>query len=351
MGRHVLLLVALLSSPSGSSAAEPLWTEGKNEAAISGPVDAQAFARLVRQVAPAVVNISSTPRSGTPRRSREELYGRNVGTGFVIRKDGLVLTNYHVVEDAEDMRIRSHDQRDFAARIVGWDRRTDLALLRIEDEGPFTAVPLGDSNRVEIGEWVVAIGNALGLTGGPTVTVGVVSAVGRSITEPDGIALHDLIQTDAAINPGNSGGPLINLRGEVVGVNTAIAGGSEGIGFAVSMSTAKPVVQELLIKGEVAWPWMGVSVESVTPGLATEGKLPVDEGVILRGVQRDGPADRAGMVVGDIVVRLDGRQVANVRQLQEAVRAHKIGDIVEVSFLRGGAEQKASVTLEKMPRS
>lgn len=364
----ILSLVLAACAPRPSPPATPTPrvtpTATATSASPSAPplvVGLPSVVDVVNKVEPAValIVVETTTRDVFGRTGQ----GKSIGSGVLFdahslgaTDTGYILTNNHVVEGAQVVEgipritVILPDTRKFTnVRLIGRDPLTDLAVLKIEGKD-LPQATLGDSDRLQVGEWVVAIGNALGLSGDPTVTVGVVSALGRSIPEPNAVTLYDLIQTDAAINPGNSGGPLINLRSEVVGINTAIAGGSEGIGFAVSMATAKPIVQELLAKGEVAWPWMGVSVASVTPGMATEDKLPVDEGVIVQGVPRGGPAAAAGLAVGDIIIRLDGRLVANVRQLQEAIRTHQIGDTVEVVFLRGGKEQKASVTLEKMPR-
>lgn len=306
-----------------------------------------SIAEAASRVRPAVVAIVA--RSVTENFFLQPVPVEGAGSGVIFDSQGHILTNNHVVEGARELRVTLPDGRSFLAQVIGRDPATDLAVIRISGDDLPTA-KFGDSDSLHFGDWVVAIGNALGLPGGPTVTAGVVGALGRSILIPNGAILHDLVQTDAAINPGNSGGPLVNLSGDVIGINTAISTQAQGIGFAVSMATARPVVEQLLTNGEVIWPWIGVSVENVTPILAAEENLPVKEGVLVRGVESEGPADKGDIRPQDIIVAFQGRPIATVRQLQEAIREHKIGESVEVTYLREGREAKESLTLEKMPR-
>jgi S1-C subfamily serine protease len=272
------------------------------------------------------------------------------GTGIIITPDGYILTNNHVVEDAEKITAILRDGETFEAKIWGTDPLTDLAVIKIEAEALPTAT-FGSSLNLDIGEWVIATGNALNLPGGPTVTLGIVSALGRSITEPNGVVLHDLIQTDAAINPGNSGGPLVNLAGEVIGINTAIAGGAENLGFAISAATAVPVKEDLVEHREVIWPWLGIAAETLTPAIASELGLQAKTGVLIAGVYRDYPAHKAGLERNDAIVIVGGEDVTTVEQLQRAIGKHEAGDVVEVSFVRDGESRAAQLTLEKWPRS
>jgi S1-C subfamily serine protease len=233
------------------------------------------------------------------------------------------------------------DGRGFTGNLIDADPVTDLAVVKIEGRD-LPVAQLGDSSKLEIGETVVAIGNPLGLEGGPTVTAGVVSAVARSIEDPGGPTLHDLIQTDAAINPGNSGGPLVRMAGDVIGVNTAMIQEAQGIGFAISINSAKPIIQELLAHGRVVRPAIGIAPVSVTPQLASAYDLPVDRGVLVARLDPRGPAARAGVRVGDIIVAVAGHPVKNLGELRAAIGRHKIGDSVELTVRR----EKASVTLK-----
>lgn len=276
---------------------------------------------------------------------------RGAGSGVIFDSQGYVLTNNHVVENASKMRIALPDGRTFDdASVVGRDSVTDLAILKINNAKDLPSAPLGNSDEMRVGDWVIAIGNALGLSGGPTVTVGVVGAMGRSISANGG-TLHDLIQTDAAINPGNSGGPLVSLQGEIIGINTAIDTRGQGIGFAISVSSAKPIIEQLIKTGRVIWPWIGIGAVTVTPGIASELDLKVTEGVLVSEVPQGAPASKSGLNSGDVITHLDGNKVTTVRQLQDLIRQRKIGDKVEVTVDRAGRQQKFSITLEEMPRN
>ena len=265
------------------------------------------------------------------------------GSGVIFDKQGFILTNNHVVEGARKITVNLTDKRTFDAELVGRDPATDLAVIKVPGDNLPTA-PLGDSSKLRIGEWVVAIGNALGLPGGPTVTVGVVSAVDRSISSDSG-TLHGLVQTDAAINPGNSGGPLINLKGEVVGVNTAIIAGAEGIGFAIGISNAKPIVEDLMTKGYVVR--IGIAGVAVTPAVAKEFNLASQEGILVARVERGSPAATAGLQASDVITNLAGNKVTTAEELLSALRKYKAGDKVEVTFERQQKEQTATLTLVK----
>ena len=314
-----------------------------------------SVADVVGQVAPAMVSIivSSTTfnLSGFPQQSS------GAGSGVIFREDGYILTNNHVVQGADHIIVTLSDDRQLVAELIGTDPRTDLAVIRI-DERDLPTAPLADVSALRVGDWVVAIGNALGLRGSPTVTLGIVSALGRSI-DSGNTTLFDLIQTDAAINPGNSGGPLINLQGEVVGINTAVLRGStsggraeaQGIGFAVSMETAIPVAQEIVESGRVIWPWLGVGVRDVNAATAAEMGLSVRHGVLILSVEPGGPAQQSGLRAEDVVISLAGQPVDNLRDLQRIMRIQlEPGDQVAVTVVRDGQEREFQVTLQEFPR-
>ena len=326
--------------------------------AIDEPTSAlPTVADVVAEVEPAVVSIlvesNSVDFFGRSRRSSGS------GSGIIFREDGYILTNNHVVQDASSITVVFSDGREREGEIVGTDVRTDLAVVRVDERGLPTA-PLADPSKLRVGDWVIAIGNALGLRGSPTVTLGIVSALQRSIPSGSGnVTLFDLIQTDAAINPGNSGGPLVNLLGEVVGINTAVlratdaANGTEaqGIGFAVSTETAIPVADELVDNGRVVWPWLGVGVADVNPALAAEMGLTARSGVVINSVEAGGPAQQADLEPGDVIVALGGQEVINLRDLQRILRIDfEPGNEIKVTVVRDGREQEFQLTLGEFPR-
>lgn len=283
---------------------------------------------------------------------------QGAGTGFIYDPAGFIITNDHVVRGAERLRVvlPPPDNRYFDAQLVGRDLNTDLAVLKIEPFPNMPTVPLGNSSDLRVGEWVVAIGNALSLENGPTVTAGVVSALGREVPEPSeapgvpGPRLYNLIQTDAAINPGNSGGPLVNLRGEVVGVNTLGAAEANTIGFAIAIDTAKPIVQQLRQNGRVNRAYLGISSATVTPSIAAAISLPRTDGVVIDEVVQGTPAARAGLQPRDIIIGIGDVQVRNQGNLQLAlIQRFRAGDTVDVRIDRGGSEQTVRVTLGERP--
>ncbi|MDP6510644.1 MAG: trypsin-like peptidase domain-containing protein [Dehalococcoidia bacterium] len=280
---------------------------------------------------------------------------RGVGSGVIITPDGYILTNDHVVEDAQDITVdlpRSHyfpQGATFEGRVVGRDPLTDLAIVKV-DAQDLPVIPIGDTGKLRVGEWVIAIGNAQGLPGGPTVTLGIVSAMGRSVETGDrGITLHDLVQTDAAINPGNSGGPLLNLAGKVVGINTAIIRGAQSIGFSISTATVNAVMEDLIQVGKVKWPWLGVRITTLTPALSRERGYAVEQGVLIIEVMPDVPAARAGLRDSDIMVSLNGESTPDLETFQRMIRLYRAGDTVELSVVRDSKEVKISITLGEMP--
>jgi S1-C subfamily serine protease len=274
------------------------------------------------------------------------------GSGVIIDERGYVVTNNHVVEGANSISVSIPDGRSFDATLIGSDPLTDLAVVRIEGDN-LPVAEFGLSSELKVGNWVVAIGNALALEGGPTVTVGVVSALGRTIEEASGVSLYDIIQTDAAINPGNSGGPLINLQGEVVGINTAKVSSVDvsGVGFAVSSDTARRIVEQLIEKGYVLRPYLGVSLVTVTPVIAESYDLASEEGAMVYQVITGTPADQAGLRINDVITRVDGHKIITSDDVVLAIRGHDIGDRIEITYLRNTQELSTSATLMERPRS
>ena len=272
------------------------------------------------------------------------------GSGIIIDKRGYIVTNNHVVDGATSITVSIPDGRTFNATLVGTDPATDLAVIKINGDNLPTA-SFGNSSAMRIGDWVVAIGNALALDGGPTVTAGVVSATGRSITEDSGTTLYDLIQTDAAINPGNSGGPLINLNGEVIGINTAKVSSVDvsGVGFAISSDSAKPVIDALITRGYISRPYLGVSLVTVTSAIANYYDLGTATGALISEVGQNSPAATAGLKVGDVITAIDGKVINTSDDAIKAIRSHSIGDTIQVSYYRGKDLKSASVTLAENP--
>jgi serine protease Do len=285
------------------------------------------------------------------------------GTGFIVREDGYILTNNHVVEDAEQIRVTLPDKRQFAARIVGRDPSTDIAVLKIDAEG-LPAVTLGDSDKVQIGEWVLAIGNP-GFGGGAgldfTVTAGIVSARGRSLNlissrNENPYAIEDFIQTDAAINPGNSGGPLVNIRGEVIGVNTAIAtrsGFYQGYGFAIPANIASPAMEALIETGHVERAVLGIQIKSMNQGFAEAAGLDRVTGVFVDGFAElpGNPARAAGLQERDVILTVDGQEVESTAELQQRIAFRKPGDTVELGIFRNGQRRDVDVKLARRPET
>jgi serine protease Do len=288
---------------------------------------------MVARVVPAVVSI--TTRAIERDQFNQPVPTRGLGSGFILDRRGYILTNNHVVEDAEDIKVALMDGRVFRAIRVGTDRFSDLAVLKIAGKD-LPALPLAESGRLAVGESVVAIGSPLWIEGGPTVTTGVVSALGRSMEQLGLPTLHDLIQTDAAINPGNSGGPLLNLKGDVVGINTAVIASAHGIGFAISASTAKPVVKELIAKGRVVRASLGVVAVSLTPQIAYTNDLPIERGALVLRVDEGGAGDTVGVEPGDVITSVGKRPVTNLHHLHEVLGRHRIGETVDISVWRDG---------------
>lgn len=325
-----------------------------------------SYADVAEAAMPSVVNISSdkvveTPDFhpflddpffrrffGDPDRGdrNSERVERSLGSGVIVREDGYILTSNHVIERASKVRVVFGDNKEYEAEIVGQDPQTDVALIKIEAEG-LPAIDLGDSRALRIGDQVMAIGNPFGV--GQTVTLGIVSALARSINLVD---YEDFIQTDASINPGNSGGALVNMRGELVGINTAIlsrSGGSQGVGFAIPSHMAGRIMDMLIEHGKVRRSWLGVQVQQVTPSMGEALGLDVARGVIVASVEDDTPAQDAGLEEGDIILSVDGSEINDVSSLRNTISLTAIGRKVELRILRDGREKTVGVTLAELP--
>ena len=280
----------------------------------------------------------------------------SLGSGFILDKEGYVLTNRHVVEGADKINVTLSGDRNgskrYEAKLVGKDARTDVALLKIEPKEPLSPIELGDSEAVEVGEWVMAIGNPFGL-GGNSVTVGVVSYKGRGLSLGVQGTTVDMIQTDAAINPGNSGGPLLNTRGQVVGINTMIITGGErqsaGVGFSVPINVAKEILPQLRDKGKVARGWLGIQIQPVSEDMAKTFKMKEAKGALISQVTQGSPAEKAGLKVEDVVTAADGREIVDNGDLSRYVAGQPPGKTVKLDLLRDGQPKTISVTLGTFP--
>ena len=325
------------------------------------------FVELAAQLKPAVVNISTSqtvqqrspfmPRGGVPGNDMfEEFFERffrdhqqaprkkrALGTGFIISKDGYILTNDHVVDGADVIKVKMSDGREFEGEVRGLDPKLDLALIKIEAEGDLPVAGLGNSDSLEVGEWVMAIGNPFGLE--QTVTVGIVSAKGRVIGAGP---YDDFIQTDASINPGNSGGPLFNVRGEVVGINTAIVAGGQGIGFAIPVNMAKQIIPQLRDVGRVTRGYLGVTVQAMTDELAESFGLEETKGALINSVLEDSPADEAGIKRGDIILEFNGEAIRQINDLPRIVANTPVDKKVKVKLFRKGKQREVKVTVGRL---
>ena len=297
------------------------------------------------KVAPAVVNIS------TVRIIADFLFApipqRGLGSGVIFdQKNGYILTNEHVIHRAKEIKVLLPDGREFKSELIGSDPRTDLAVVKIKGEN-LPMAKLGDSDEVKVGEFCIAIGNPFGLQN--TVTFGIVSATNRPIRPEPQKVLEDLIQTDAAINPGNSGGPLINFRGEVIGINTAIIPYAQGIGFAIPINAAKDIIEELIKHGKVIRPWLGITYLPITPQVVSRFNLPVKSGLYVASVISGSPADKAGLQAKDIIRKFDTQEVKTSRDLKAFISKKKVGDQITLTILRGKETKIIRVILGEMP--
>lgn len=267
---------------------------------------------------------------------------RGLGSGFIIDNEGHILTNHHITTGSREIEVALTDGRAFEGKVVGSDPANDLAVAKI-DARDLPVAELGNSDELKVGQTVIAIGNPFGLTGGPSVTVGVVSALNRHILAER--VYENLIQTDASINPGNSGGPLLDLTGKVIGINTANIPGAQGIGFAIPINTAKVVLEDILRYGRVTRPWLGVIGLNVSRELARRFSLTVDTGILVMRIIPESPAERAELQSGDVIGAIADKQLDSMEDLQKEIRAHRAGDVVSLVVVRGPQEGRVRVTL------
>jgi serine protease Do len=348
---------AVSLADSRAPAAQVMTTAGRPD----------SFAGLVEQLSPTVVNIQVTKTApvgdfpgaldpdgpygeffkrffpdGMPRQGPRRMQGS--GSGVIISAEGYILTNNHVVDGAQEVIVTMADQQTHKAKVVGRDPKTDLAVLKIDAKASLPVAPMGSSTDLKVGDWVVAVGNPFGLS--HTVTAGIVSAKGRVIGAGP---YDDFIQIDAPINPGNSGGPLFNMQGEMVGINTAIIASGQGIGFAIPVDLAKPLIPQLVKTGEVARGYLGVSIQSITPELAQALKLEERQGALVSEVVQGSPAAKAGIRQGDVIVGFNGETIDEARDLPAVVAKTPVGEDVTVTLRRDGNTQQVPVTMGKLP--
>ncbi len=316
---------AYKSDKSINSSWAPPWTDG-----VPTNLPALSIPDIVKQITPSVVAVHTQVVSYDI--FLEPIPGQGVGTGIIVDPNGYIVTNNHVIENAQSVKVITKDGKSYDAVKVNGDPVTDLAVIQIDAKN-LPVAEIGSSKALLVGDGVVAIGNALALEGGPTVTSGIVSYIGRSIIEPNGNVLNDLIQTDAAINPGNSGGPLLNMAGQVIGINSAIASQGQNIGFAIAITPTLPVIEQLIKQGQITRPYLGVGFMTTT------------NGVEITAVDPGGPADQAGLQVGDIITQFAGQKVPTGGELRQAIISAQIGERVEIDYIRNGKENKTFATL------
>ena len=365
-----VLAVAILAIGHGMSTAakssqQPTVPVSNNSGTLMVPAN---FSDLAEKARPGVVNIQvvkkvqnvgfAFPNLPNDPFGEDSPFGRffqgnppadqkqeGEGSGFVISQEGFILTNNHVVDGAEQIKVKLADGQEYDAKAVGRDPKTDLALVKIDGVKDLHALPLGNSSDLKVGSWVVAIGSPFGLE--QTVTQGIVSGKGRVIGSGP---YDDFIQTDASINPGNSGGPLINMKGEVIGINTAINPSGQGIGFAIPIDMAKAIIPQLEQKGSVTRGWLGIGIQPMTPALEKSFGLKDKEGVLVSDVFKGGPAEKAGLERGDVITRFDGKAVTESRDLSRIVAATPVGKMVSVKLMREGKAIERTVRVGEMEK-
>jgi len=362
----VVLSMALVSVEKAR--AEAGINGGSNDRVQTTKVEGlPSFAGLVQKLKPSVVNISTTSvlrikgfdfpspfgekdpfeeffKGFFGEMPQQEFRQQGLGSGFVVSEDGYVVTNTHVIDKAKDIQVTLADGEKYEAKVIGRDSKTDIALLKIDPRGRLQAIKFGDSDKLSIGDWVIAIGNPFGL--GHTVTAGIVSATGRALGMGN---YDDFIQTDAPINPGNSGGPLFDLNGDVIGVNSAIVAGGQGIGFSIPSNMVKNVVEQLETKGKVVRGWLGVLVQPVTPEIAESMNLNEVGGALVADVTPDSPAQKAGIKRGDVVIGLDGQRVGSVSDLTSKIAMTSPGTNEKLDMIREGKEKEVTVKIGELP--
>jgi len=366
IGFFVVSVVEVLRSsfvPSGPGPDVQVAAAGSMGEISRAPI---SFADLAEKLKPSVVNIGTTKtvRSGRPRTPfgqgspfdrfggddfferffgdipQREFKQRSLGSGFIITSDGYIFTNNHVIEQADKIIVKLSDGKEYEAKVIGKDAKTDIALIKIKPAGSLPVAEIGDSDKLRVGDWVMAIGNPFGLE--QTVTAGIVSAKGRVI----GAGPYDnFIQTDASINPGNSGGPLFNMEGKVIGINTAIVAHGQGIGFAIPISMAKTILPDLKAKGKVTRGWLGVSVQDISEEIAKNMKLKDRTGALVNDVFKGDPADKAGLKSGDIIIDINGKKIKDMHELLINIAAFRVGEVVTIKILRDGQEKSFTITV------
>ncbi|MFL2627080.1 MAG: trypsin-like peptidase domain-containing protein [Dehalococcoidia bacterium] len=320
-----------------------------NTSSLATPNVLPSIANMVEVARPGVVSIviSSTQNTFFGRQDSD-----GAGSGIIISEDGYILTNSHVVDLANTITVSFYDETQSEAELIGQDPLTDLAVIKVDKSG-LKPLSISPNNNLRVGDWVVAIGNAIGLEGEPTVTLGIVSALERELAI-DSTYLTELIQTDAVINPGNSGGPLLNLNGDVIGINTIkyVETSTDGIGFAISSETAATIMQQLIQNGKVIWPWIGIGAQDIDLQNIDELDLNVTEGVLIRSISPNGPAEKGGLLANDIIVAIDEKPIRNVKELQTLRQTGylSIGQEIIVTIIRDKISQNILITLEEQPR-
>jgi len=381
--RNLLMILAILllaGCQSSSNPSQPTATPSKSTGVLSATADPtmvptaeptvaspapsfDGFSNAIRQVSqevrPAVVQITNE-QTQTNFFNQPNTVPAGVGSGIIYDQEGHILTNNHVVAGATKLLVSLPDGRSFRAKLVGEDPLTDLAVVQISGNN-LPVAKLGNSDKLQVGDWVIAIGNALALRGGPTVTAGVVSALGRTVQEPgnqlgaQGPYLFNVIQTDAPINPGNSGGPLVNLQGQVIGINTLVAGQTangvqaQGIGFAIAISTAKPIADQLVATGKVIHAYMGISYIPLNPAVAAQLGTTQTEGIVIASVTPGSPAEKAGLQQYDIITKIDGNALKTDSAFEQILFSHKPGDVLTLTIIRNGTTKSIQVTLSNRP--